>query len=119
MDERRAHAPHFPKPVPVGYFLIAGVPATGELLALRRMQVQPRRGAQARATLLFPRPAGPVRLYVLCDAYLGLDQQHDVVWGSAAPVGEGESQPPIITVEKRPAPPQQQQQQQPAPVAAQ
>ncbi|KAJ2715375.1 putative steryl acetyl hydrolase mug81 [Coemansia spiralis] len=64
-----------------------------ELLALKRVSMQGRTGpsgAQARAQLGFIAPAGPgphpLRLLVVSDAYLGLDQELDVTVAVAAPL---------------------------------
>ncbi|XP_014672686.1 PREDICTED: activating signal cointegrator 1 complex subunit 3-like [Priapulus caudatus] len=77
--ERRAHTPQFPKPKDEGWFLMLGEIDLREVLALKRIGFV--RGRQ-RAPLVFYTPEREGRviytLYVMSDAYLGLDQQYDV-----------------------------------------
>eukprot|EP00741_Cyanophora_paradoxa_P020260 tig00021238_g19554.t1 len=80
----------FPKPKDEGWFAVVGNPsfgpppsgisAGGELVALKRLALRP--GSTTRAPLRFlaPPAAGRHRftLYLVSDAYVGLDQQYDV-----------------------------------------
>lgn len=89
----------FPKIKEEGWFLVLGDSATGELLALKRLGVPV--GRSTRTTLRFAAPpqhgdthsAASVRLYLLSDSYIGLDQSVDVPVGgdgSADSRGRGE-----------------------------
>merc|ERR1719341_1360105 len=74
----RVHAPKFPKPKEEGWILLVGDPETRELLALKR--VGPIRGSTTANIVLVPEGSGDQDLciYLLSDAYLGLDQQYDM-----------------------------------------
>jgi activating signal cointegrator complex subunit 3 len=74
----KVHAPRYPKPKEEGWVLLAGDPGTRELLALKR--VGPVRGSTTVSLALATDQAGPLDLclYLLSDAYLGLDQQYDL-----------------------------------------
>ncbi|RUS90749.1 hypothetical protein EGW08_001460, partial [Elysia chlorotica] len=79
---QKAHSPRFSKPKDEGWILMVGDPEARELLALKR--VGPLRGGakgtRAQIALLTPPTPGRVvyTLYLLSDAYLGLDQQYDL-----------------------------------------
>ncbi|KAK3773312.1 hypothetical protein RRG08_023199 [Elysia crispata] len=80
--DQKAHAPRFPKPKDEGWILVVGDIEAKEVLALKR--VSPlrggARGTRAQIALLTPPTPGRVvyTLYLLSDAYLGLDQQFDL-----------------------------------------
>ncbi|GFS12419.1 activating signal cointegrator 1 complex subunit 3-like [Elysia marginata] len=80
--DQKAHAPRFPKPKDEGWILVVGDPEAREVLALKR--VGPLRGGakgtRAQIALFTPPTTGRVvyTLYLLSDAYLGLDQQYDL-----------------------------------------
>merc|ERR1712181_197818 len=61
-----------------GWILLVGDPETRELLALKR--VGPIRGSTTANVVLVPEGSGDQDLciYLLSDAYLGLDQQYDL-----------------------------------------
>ena len=72
-----AYAPQFPKLKQDGWWVLIGIPETGELLALRRLSLN------ARVTsfdLTFDANAGSATkkyaLYFMSDTYLGINQQH-------------------------------------------
>ncbi len=60
-----------------GWWLVLGEPATNQLLAIKRLTVN----AEADAQLEFT-PTQPgrqeLKLYFMCDSYLGADQEFDV-----------------------------------------
>jgi len=72
------YAPRFPKRKDETWWLILGNPHTGELLALRKISFQKNLTTQ----LMFdvPDEEGDYHyyLYLMCDSYLGLDQQYDI-----------------------------------------
>uniref|UniRef100_K1RGX5 Activating signal cointegrator 1 complex subunit 3 n=1 Tax=Magallana gigas TaxID=29159 RepID=K1RGX5_MAGGI len=77
--DSKAHAPRFPKPKDEGWFLIIGDIENREVVALKRVGYL--RGA-SRQSLAIYTPETPGRviytLYLMSDAYLGLDQQYDI-----------------------------------------
>ncbi len=72
---RMAFTPRFPKTKEAAWWLVLGDPQSGELLALRRLSLQ----RTSKTSLTFPLPDRPGHytywLYLMCDSYLGLDQQ--------------------------------------------
>ncbi|GLG93341.1 Putative activating signal cointegrator 1 complex subunit 3 B [Gryllus bimaculatus] len=76
----RAHCPKFPRGKDEGWFLVLGNVECFELFALKR--VFSLRGGKSSQSLTFKMPTKPGRLiltlYVMSDAYLGLDQQYDL-----------------------------------------
>lgn len=85
--EPKAHCPRFPKPKSESWYLVLGVPETGELVAITRVANIPT-NRTSTATLQFCAPdagAGGVdghrvlySVYLLSDCYIGLDQQYHV-----------------------------------------
>uniref|UniRef100_A0A1B6L435 U5 small nuclear ribonucleoprotein 200 kDa helicase n=1 Tax=Graphocephala atropunctata TaxID=36148 RepID=A0A1B6L435_9HEMI len=77
--ERRAYAPHFPKPKDEGWFLTLGHVDSVELLALKRVPPIHHKSNQLIA-FTTPVKQGPytLTLYIFSDTYLGLDQQYDI-----------------------------------------
>eukprot|EP01126_Amoeba_proteus_P012623 TRINITY_DN1519_c1_g1_i3.p1 TRINITY_DN1519_c1_g1~~TRINITY_DN1519_c1_g1_i3.p1 ORF type:complete len:1370 (-),score=289.41 TRINITY_DN1519_c1_g1_i3:112-4221(-) len=77
-SDKGAHTPKFPKKKEEGWWLILGDPSTGELIGLRRVNCKGHLDTQ----LSFEAPSRPAfyhyYLYLMCDCYLGLDQQYDV-----------------------------------------
>ena len=78
-QEHKAYAPKFPKPKDEGWWLILGVPDTGELVALKRLsQLRTR----TFCSLAFAASHLPERriytVYLISDCYSGLDQQYDI-----------------------------------------
>lgn len=79
------HAPLFPKPKTESYWLAVADAETNALHAIKRLAV----GARARAKLEFAAPEPPadgrarsLKLYLMCDSYVGCDQEYDIeVWG--------------------------------------
>lgn len=82
----RIYAPNFPKPQYESWWLVLGDPETDELLALKRLSM--RNGPnetltnKASSSIGFDTPErlGKHRytLYLMCDGYIGLDQQLDI-----------------------------------------
>lgn len=82
----RIHAPKFPKPQYESWWIVLGDPETDELLALKRLSM--RNGpnetltSKASTSISFDTPErlGKHRytLYLMCDGYIGLDQQVDI-----------------------------------------
>ena len=74
-----AYAPHFPKTKDEGWWIIIGEVDTGELLALKRVGIIRNK---TTVSLAISPPESPVRkiytVYLISDAYLGLDQQYDM-----------------------------------------
>ena len=72
------HAPFYPKAVLEGWWVIVGDLENNSLLAMKRVSFQ--RSTTAQTTLSFnaPKVAGKYRyrLYVLCDSYMGCDQEY-------------------------------------------
>ena len=72
------HAPRFPRPKEEGWWLVVGDSATNALLAIKRVQLQ----RKSKAKLEFALPEGEagqkqLMLYLMCDAYLGCDQEYE------------------------------------------
>lgn len=82
----KVYAPHFPKPQFESWWLVLGDPETDELLALKRISM--RNGPnetlsnKATSTINFDTPVHLGKhkyvMYLICDGYLGLDQQLDI-----------------------------------------
>ena len=70
----------FPKPKDEGWFLVLGSVEDRELIALKRVPMSRNLSTTQQLTFFTPEVAGRVvyTLYVMSDAYLGLDQQYEV-----------------------------------------
>lgn len=77
---RKIYAPKFPKDKNEGWFVSLGNKFTGELLALRRINL---RGSKTTAQISFraPKIIGRTKLsfYFISDCIMGLDQQFEIV----------------------------------------
>lgn len=75
----KAHAPHFPKPKDVGWWVVLGEMDSGELLAVKRVS-QVRSSNTVSLSFYTPEDLGRriYTVYLINDAYLGMDQQYDV-----------------------------------------
>ncbi|KAL9968716.1 hypothetical protein ACROYT_G020835 [Oculina patagonica] len=75
----KAHAPHFPKAKDVGWWVILGEMDSGELLAVKRVG-QVRSSSTVPLSFYTPEDLGRriYTVYLINDAYLGMDQQYDV-----------------------------------------
>ena len=84
------HAPLYPKPKTEGWWLVVGDPADNSLKAIKRVTL----GQKARVALEFdaPEEEGEYNyvLYLMCDSYLGCDQEFEVELKVAK--GESESE---------------------------
>jgi len=85
-------APRYPRPVEEGWWVAIGDPTTDQILAVRRLSI----GRSARAKLAFAAPpADPdgkprtLQLLIVCDSYLGDDQQYDISLGYSAGLSAG------------------------------
>ena len=86
-----AHTPRYPKRKQLSWWLVLGLPESGELLALRRVSVS--RGQRRLHTSLSFEPLEQpgeyqMWLYLMADCYIGLDQQRPIrltVTGEASP----------------------------------
>ncbi|PRW32956.1 activating signal cointegrator 1 complex subunit 3 isoform B [Chlorella sorokiniana] len=85
----RVYAPRFPKVKEEGWWLVAGDTGSGELFAIKRVAF----GQRTTTKLTFPaytpggRPLESVDLLLICDSYLGLDQQYTVGLGGSSAAG--------------------------------
>jgi len=73
----KVHAPRFPKDKEEGWWLIVGDPKTNALLCIKRITLQ----LKAKVKLDFVAPeAGEhtYTLYLMCDSYLGCDQEYEL-----------------------------------------
>lgn len=77
---RKIYAPKFPKDKNEGWFLSLGNKYTGELLALKRINL---RGSRTTAQISFRAPPiigkTKLSLYFISDCIMGLDQQFEIV----------------------------------------
>lgn len=78
-------APFYPSSKLANWWLVIGAPRTRALLAIKRVTVARRLGVKLEFTL--PKGEHELRLYVICDSYVGAD--HDVEIGTVQ-VAEGE-----------------------------
>lgn len=87
-SEPKAHCPRFPKPKSESWYLVLGIPETGELVAMTRVPNIPTNRAST-VTLQFKTPQSDAvqsgeqyrvlySAYLLSDCYIGLDQQYSV-----------------------------------------
>jgi len=74
-----AYTPKFPKRKEEGWYLIIGDPVGGELIALKRVNCS-KRSTVVKLTFDAPEELGHFNfcLYLMCDVYLGLDQQYPI-----------------------------------------
>ena len=70
-------APRYPKAKEEAWWLVIGVPKAGQLSAIKRVTL----ARKAKVKLEFAAPAGAGKqdfaLYLMCDSYMGCDQQFD------------------------------------------
>jgi len=78
MPNSRAYVPYFPKVKDEGWWLVAGNPKTREVFALKRVTFL----EHLNAKLVLPKhlkpESEPIRLYLVSDCYVGLDQEHEI-----------------------------------------
>ena len=77
--DSKAHAPLFPKAKDEGWWLVLGDMDSGELLALKRVGLV-RSTSTVALSFYAPETLGRriYTVYLMSDAYLGMDQQYDV-----------------------------------------
>ena len=71
-------ASNFPKPKECTWFLLIGNEDKNELLAMKRIAFK--RYASKNLNIVLPRDfeADKLKIYLLCDSYLGLDQEYTI-----------------------------------------
>ena len=84
-DATRVIAPFYPVPKLPNWWLVVGDPTTRQLLVIKRVTVTKTLSAKLEFTL--PKGKHSLKLYVICDSYVGAD--HDVELDSID-VAEGE-----------------------------
>ena len=77
--DTKAHAPHFPKVKDAGWWIVLGEIDSGELLAVKRVG-QLRSTSTVSVSFYTSEALGRkiYTVYLMNDAYLGMDQQYDV-----------------------------------------
>ncbi|PCH44659.1 Sec63-domain-containing protein [Wolfiporia cocos MD-104 SS10] len=84
-DEELAVAPFYPLKKLPNWWLVVGLPATRTLLAIKRVTVH--RTLNARLEFTLPQGTHKLKLYIICDAYVGADHDIDL---DEVEVAEGE-----------------------------
>jgi len=96
-----AYAPRFPKHVEEGWWLVLGEESEGELLGLKRIRFTNQtktqltfmaNGAKGEARQDDELEAGKMKitLFLMCDAYIGLDQQYSMEVNVTEPLSDSE-----------------------------
>ncbi|KAL4422681.1 hypothetical protein ABPG75_008878 [Micractinium tetrahymenae] len=101
----RVYAPRFPKVKEEGWWLVAGDTSTGSLYAIKRVSF----GQRTSTRLTFPahgpsgRPLDSVDVLLVCDSYLGLDQQYRIPLqpGGSGTANAGAALPPLGQAARR------------------
>jgi activating signal cointegrator complex subunit 3 len=88
----KVHAPKFPKSKDEGWFLILGDVENRDMLALKRTSGLKRK-LQQQLEFRTPERLGRViyTFYLMCDSYLGLDQQYEICF-NIVPSNQNQSQ---------------------------
>ena len=73
-DDQRVVAPYYPSRKMANWWLVVGEQSTRQLLSIKRVTVKKTLGVKLEFTL--PKGTHNVRLYVICDSYMGAD--HDI-----------------------------------------
>ena len=84
-DDQRVVAPYYPSRKMANWWLVVGEQSTRQLLSIKRVTVKKTLGVKLEFTL--PKGTHNVRLYVICDSYMGAD--HDIAL-DPIDVAEGE-----------------------------
>ena len=89
-----------------GWYLVVGDASTHELLALKRLSVERRSTVRVDVPAMngAGRRAAEVRLYIMSDSYIGLDQQYDVQLPVTAAAAAKAAPPPPSTSPPLPPP---------------
>jgi pre-mRNA-splicing helicase BRR2 len=78
-------APYYPAKKMANWWLVVGEPSTKQLLVIKRVTVN--RNLAAKLEFTLPKGKHSLKLYVICDSYLGAD--HDIALDDIE-VAEGE-----------------------------
>jgi pre-mRNA-splicing helicase BRR2 len=72
-------APRYPKAKEEAWWLVVGIPKRGQLAAIKRITLA--RKAKVKLEFAAPADVGPqdLKLYLMCDSYMGCDQEFDFV----------------------------------------
>ncbi|KAJ3846706.1 Sec63 Brl domain-containing protein [Lentinula lateritia] len=84
-DDQTVIAPYYPTKKLPNWWLVVGEPATRQLLVIKRVTLTKTLSVKLEFTL--PKGKHPLKLYVICDSYVGAD--HDIGLGEVD-VAEGE-----------------------------
>lgn len=84
-DDQTVVAPFYPAKKMANWWLVVGEPSTRQLLVIKRVTVNRTLGVKLEFTL--PKGKHSLKLYVICDSYVGAD--HDIGLGEVD-VAEGE-----------------------------
>lgn len=79
-------APFYPTQKMANWWIVVGEPATKQLLVIKRVTVN-KRELSAKLEFTLPKGQHELKLYVICDSYIGAD--HDIALGTVE-VAEGE-----------------------------
>ncbi|KIY53142.1 putative RNA helicase [Fistulina hepatica ATCC 64428] len=84
-DDQTVVAPYFPIKKITNWWVVVGEPSTRQLLAIKRVTVN--KSLQVKLDFTLPKGIHSLKLYVICDSYIGAD--HDITLDSID-VAEGE-----------------------------
>ena len=73
-DDQTVVAPFYPSKKMANWWLVVGEPTTRQLLVIKRVTVNKNLGVKLEFTL--PKGTHSLKLYVICDSYVGAD--HDI-----------------------------------------
>jgi len=79
-------APFYPSQKMANWWIVVGEPTTRQLLVIKRVTVN-RRELDVKLEFTLPKGEHDLKLYVICDSYVGAD--HDIALGKIE-VAEGE-----------------------------
>ncbi len=85
-NEQTVIAPFFPKKKMSGWWLVVGDPASKQLHSIKRVTVN-KRSLAVKLELTLPKGEHKLKLYVICDSYVGADHDIDM---EPIEVAEGE-----------------------------
>lgn len=75
-----ASAPRYPKPKTEGWYLVVGSPKDNTVLMLRSVAIKNEGATSLKLRFAAPEEAGKhkLMLYLMCDSYMGVDQEHAI-----------------------------------------
>lgn len=85
-DEQNVVAPFFPKKKMAGWWLVVGDPVSRQLHSIKRVTVN-KKSLAVKLELTLPKGEHKLKLYVICDSYVGADHDIDM---DPIEVAEGE-----------------------------